>query len=85
MRDAAWNSPAVPFDFFDAKGVLENLARELALPKVRVQLRDEIRRIQLEAGTTTVFVTHDQEEALAVADRMGVENPKLLYYLFRLI
>ena len=37
--------------------------------KVRVQLRDEIRRIQLEAGTTTVFVTHDQEEALAVADR----------------
>ena len=40
--------------------------------KVRVQLRDEIRRIQLEAGTTTVFVTHDQEEALAVADRIGV-------------
>ena len=35
--------------------------------KVRVQLRDEIRRIQLKAGTTTVFVTHDQEEALAVA------------------
>lgn len=42
--------------------------------KVRVQLRDEIRRIQLEAGTTTVFVTHDQEEALAVADRIGVMN-----------
>jgi len=40
--------------------------------KVRVQLRDEIRRIQLEVGTTTVFVTHDQEEALAVADRVGV-------------
>ena len=40
--------------------------------KVRVQLRDEIRRIQLEVGTTTLFVTHDQEEALAVADRVGV-------------
>jgi putative spermidine/putrescine transport system ATP-binding protein len=40
--------------------------------KVRVQLRDEIRRIQLEIGTTTLFVTHDQEEALAVADRVGV-------------
>ncbi len=40
--------------------------------KVRVQLRDEIRRVQLEVGTTTVFVTHDQEEALAVADRVGV-------------
>ena len=42
--------------------------------KVRVQLRDEIRRIQLEAGTTTVLETHDQEEALAVADRIGVMN-----------
>lgn len=40
--------------------------------KVRVQLRDEIRRIQLEVGITTLFVTHDQEEALAVADRVGV-------------
>ncbi len=40
--------------------------------KVRTQLRDEIRRIQLEIGTTTLFVTHDQEEALAVADRVGV-------------
>ncbi|MBB6171585.1 putative spermidine/putrescine transport system ATP-binding protein [Nocardiopsis mwathae] len=40
--------------------------------KVRAQLRDEIRRIQLEVGTTTLFVTHDQEEALAMADRVGV-------------
>src|ERR1700741_2374107 len=40
--------------------------------KVRTQLRDEIRRVQLEFGTTTLFVTHDQEEALAVADRVGV-------------
>ncbi|MDT3315584.1 ABC transporter ATP-binding protein [Microbacterium sp. KSW4-11] len=40
--------------------------------KVRVQLRDEIRRIQLRLGITTVFVTHDQEEALAVSDRIAV-------------
>jgi len=40
--------------------------------KVRGRLRDEIRRIQLEVGITTLFVTHDQEEALAIADRVGV-------------
>ena len=40
--------------------------------QVRVQLREEIRRIQLELGITTVFVTHDQAEALSVADRVGV-------------
>ncbi|MDD7928967.1 ABC transporter ATP-binding protein [Microbacterium thalli] len=42
--------------------------------KVRVQLRDEIRRIQLRLGMTTLFVTHDQEEALAVSDRIAVMN-----------
>jgi putative spermidine/putrescine transport system ATP-binding protein len=40
--------------------------------KVREQLREEIRRIQQELGVTTVFVTHDQEEALSMADRVGV-------------
>lgn len=40
--------------------------------KVRVQLREEIRRIQTQLGITTFFVTHDQEEALAVADRVAV-------------
>ena len=40
--------------------------------RVRSRLRDEIRRVQLEVGTTTLFVTHDQEEALAIADRVGV-------------
>jgi putative spermidine/putrescine transport system ATP-binding protein len=40
--------------------------------KVRAQLRDEIRRIQLELGITTIFVTHDQEEALSISDRVGV-------------
>ena len=40
--------------------------------KVRTQLREEIRRIQIDLGTTTLFVTHDQEEALGIADRVGV-------------
>ena len=40
--------------------------------KVRAQLRDEIRRVQLEVGISTLFVTHDQEEALAISDRVGV-------------
>ena len=40
--------------------------------KVRGQLRDEIRRIQIELGITTLFVTHDQEEALSMSDRVGV-------------
>src|ERR671932_461335 len=40
--------------------------------KVRSQLRDEIRRIQLEVGITTLYVTHDQEEALSVSDRVAV-------------
>src|SRR5712691_11833386 len=42
--------------------------------RVRARLRDEIRRVQLEVGITTLFVTHDQEEALAIADRVGVMN-----------
>lgn len=38
----------------------------------RTALRDEIRRIQLKVGMTAIYVTHDQAEALAVADRVGV-------------
>jgi putative spermidine/putrescine transport system ATP-binding protein len=40
--------------------------------QVRSQIREEIRRIQLELGITTLFVTHDQEEAMTIADRVGV-------------
>ena len=40
--------------------------------QVRLNLRDEIRRVQRETGTTTLFVTHDQEEALAISDRVAV-------------
>ncbi|ROQ26657.1 putative spermidine/putrescine transport system ATP-binding protein [Streptomyces sp. PanSC19] len=42
--------------------------------KVRLSLREEIRRLQLSLGITTVFVTHDQEEALSMADRVAVLN-----------
>ena len=42
--------------------------------KVRVRLRDEIRSLQKRLGVTTVMVTHDQEEALAMADRIVVMN-----------
>jgi len=40
--------------------------------KLRVEVREEIRALQQRLGLTTIFVTHDQEEALAVADRMAV-------------
>jgi spermidine/putrescine ABC transporter ATP-binding subunit len=56
--------------------------------KIRVQVRAEIRKLQKELGITTVYVTHDQEEALALSDRIAVFNhgkvgqvgpPKALY------
>ena len=40
--------------------------------RLRVTMRGEIRRIQRELGITTLYVTHDQEEALAVSDRVAV-------------
>jgi putative spermidine/putrescine transport system ATP-binding protein len=40
--------------------------------QVRTQLRAEIRSLQLRLGITTLFVTHDQSEALSIADRVGV-------------
>jgi putative spermidine/putrescine transport system ATP-binding protein len=42
--------------------------------KIRVTLREEIRAIQQDLGITTVFVTHDQEEALSISDRIVVMN-----------
>ena len=42
--------------------------------KVRVRLRDEIKELQRKLGITTVMVTHDQEEALSMADRIVVIN-----------
>jgi ABC-type sugar transport system ATPase subunit len=42
--------------------------------QLRVQARGEIRRLQREVGTTTVYVTHDQLEALSLGDRIAVMN-----------
>jgi len=56
--------------------------------KIRVQVRSEIRKLQKELGITAVYVTHDQEEALAMSDRIAVFSqgkvcqvgpPKALY------
>jgi ABC-type Fe3+/spermidine/putrescine transport system ATPase subunit len=56
--------------------------------KIRVQVRAEIRKLQKELGITTVYVTHDQEEALSLSDRVAVMRdgrmlqlapPKTLY------
>jgi iron(III) transport system ATP-binding protein len=56
--------------------------------KVRVQVRQEIRKLQKDLGITTMYVTHDQEEALTLSDRIAVFNqgkviqvgpPKALY------
>jgi ABC-type Fe3+/spermidine/putrescine transport system ATPase subunit len=56
--------------------------------KIRVQVRAEIRKLQKDLGITTVYVTHDQEEALSMSDRVAVmregrvlqvASPKELY------
>jgi sulfate transport system ATP-binding protein len=42
--------------------------------KIRVELRETIRQVQRRLGMTTILVTHDQEEAFALADRIGIMN-----------
>jgi putative spermidine/putrescine transport system ATP-binding protein len=46
--------------------------------KLRVEVRGEIRRLQRDVGITTIYVTHDQDEALSLSDRVGVMNQGLL-------
>src|SRR5205814_3910678 len=56
--------------------------------KLRVQMRTQVSRIQQQLGTTTVYVTHDQTEAMTLGDRVAVmragiiqqvDTPKVLY------
>lgn len=51
--------------------------------RLRLQTREEIRRIQQETGITTVFVTHDQEEAMSISDRMVVMKDGVLQQIGR--
>lgn len=42
--------------------------------RLRIELRDEIKRIQKQVGITTIFVTHDQEEAMSISDKILLMN-----------
>lgn len=57
---------------------LSNLDKNL-----RVQMRDELKKLQRTLGITTIFVTHDQEEAMTTADRMAVLNHGVLQQVGR--
>ncbi len=46
--------------------------------RLRLEMREEIRRIQLETGVTTIFVTHDQEEAMSISDKIVLMKDGLL-------
>ena len=49
--------------------------------KLRIEMRNVIRQIQKEVGITTVYVTHDQEEAMAVSDRIAVMNSGVIQHV----
>jgi putative spermidine/putrescine transport system ATP-binding protein len=81
--------PSYPFQLSGGQQQRVALARALAVrprvllldeplsaldAKIRVSLRTEIREIQKRLGITTIFVTHDQEEALSMSDRVVVMN-----------
>lgn len=46
--------------------------------KIRVEVRDEIRRLNRDLGVTTMFVTHDQDEAMSISDRICVMNSGMI-------
>ncbi len=49
--------------------------------KLRMEMRQAIRKIQREVGITTVYVTHDQEEAMAVSDRIAVMDQGVIQHI----
>ncbi len=49
--------------------------------KLRVEMRTVIKRIQKDVGITTVYVTHDQEEAMAISDRIAVMNKGVIQHI----
>ncbi len=49
--------------------------------RLKIEIRDEIRRIQQETGITSIIVTHDQEEAMAIADKIAIlDNGRIQQY-----
>ena len=50
-------------------------------PKLRLEMRQPIRKLQKEVGITTVYVTHDQEEAMAISDRIAVMKDGIIQQL----
>ncbi|GGE05837.1 ABC transporter ATP-binding protein [Aureimonas endophytica] len=57
---------------FEPRGLLLDEPLSALDAALRVEMRDEILRVQREAGIATLLVTHDQEEALSLADRVAV-------------
>ena len=49
--------------------------------RLKIEIRDEIRRVQQEMGITSIIVTHDQEEAMAIADKIAIlDNGRIQQY-----
>ena len=61
MRDAGWNDAPAAFDFFDGKGVVENLARELALPKLRFKALSADEAPHLQPGRAAAVLSGGTE------------------------
>ena len=49
--------------------------------KLRIEMRNAIRQIQNSVGITTIYVTHDKEEAMAVSDRIAVMNGGVIQHV----
>ena len=61
MREAGWNDAPAAFDFFDGKGVVESLARELALPKLRFKALSADEAPHLQPGRAAVVLSGGTE------------------------
>ncbi|OUO87575.1 phenylalanine--tRNA ligase subunit beta [Gordonibacter sp. An230] len=87
MRDAGWNDAPAAFDFFDAKGVVESIARELALPKLRFKALSADEAPHLQPGRAAAVLSGGTElgwvgelHPLAV-DAYGAQAPVVAFEL----
>ena len=87
MGPKGWNTERVPFDFFDGKGVLESLARELALPKVRFKALSAEEAPQLQPGRAAQMLSEGSvigwlgEVHPAVAQRFAIDEAVVAFEL----